>query len=76
MLPPASFITHILFTATKQHYGYFMQVIKLAWDGISRLGALYRSSRCFMILRLPSTIVKRLVREIFKHDLICPCLRK
>lgn len=50
MLSPASFITHILFTATKQHYGYFMQVIKLARDGISRLGALYRSSRWFMSL--------------------------
>lgn len=29
MLPRLCFITHILFTATKLHYGYFMQVIKL-----------------------------------------------
>lgn len=76
MLSCSGFITHILFTATKLHYGYFMQVIKLARDGISRLGALYRSSLCFMGLLLPGTIVRRLVRGVFKHDLICSCLRK
>lgn len=38
MLSRLCFITHILFTATKLHYGYFMQVIKLGWMELADSG--------------------------------------